>query len=78
MELLEHAIEKDPDFAPAYVGLSIVLRNVAHTYQPPSDLMPRSYAAALAAVGLDENLADRGGYRAADYYESYYAKERKT
>ena len=27
---------------------------------------------------LEENLADRGSYRASDYYHSYYAKERKS
>lgn len=27
---------------------------------------------------LEENLADRGSYRAAEYYNAYYSKERKT
>jgi len=54
----ERSIEIDPDFAPSYVGLSIVLRNIAHWYQQPSEVMPSSYEAALKAIELDENLSD--------------------
>jgi TolB-like protein/Flp pilus assembly protein TadD len=54
----ELSIEKDPSFAPAHVGLSIVLRNIAHWFQQPSEVMPTSYAAALRAIELDEGLPD--------------------
>jgi len=57
-DFFERSIEIDPDFAPSYVGLSIVLRNIAHWYQQPSEVMPASYEAALKAIELDENLPD--------------------
>ena len=57
-DFFERSIEIDPDFAPSYVGLSIGLRNIAHWYQQPSEVMPASYEAALKAIELDENLPD--------------------
>ncbi len=54
----EQAVEKDPGFAPPYVGLSIALRELAHIYRQPSEVMPQAYAAALKAVELDDNLSD--------------------
>jgi serine/threonine protein kinase/tetratricopeptide (TPR) repeat protein len=56
--LFERAIELDPGYAPAYVGLSRALLQLAHFFLPPTDIMPRAYAVAQKGVELDDNLAD--------------------
>jgi len=52
----ELAIEKDPDWAPPYVGLSISLRHLAHRYRPSSEVMPQAYEAVLKALERDNDL----------------------
>jgi TolB-like protein/Tfp pilus assembly protein PilF len=54
----ELALEKDPNYAPAYVGLAWVwaCRN-QFGLSPPSEAVPKAGAAALKAVELDDNLA---------------------
>lgn len=53
------AIERDPGYALAYVGLADVYRASALTYDSPSfESMVKCKAAAERAVALDENLAD--------------------
>jgi serine/threonine-protein kinase len=56
--LFERAIELDPGYAPTHVGLSRALLQLAHHFRPPTEIMPRAYAAAQKAVELDNNLAD--------------------
>jgi tetratricopeptide (TPR) repeat protein len=55
--LFQRAIELDPEFAEARVGLSYALYQLAHFYRGPSELMPRAHAEALTAVALDDDLA---------------------
>jgi TolB-like protein/DNA-binding winged helix-turn-helix (wHTH) protein/Tfp pilus assembly protein PilF len=52
----EHAIEKDPDYAPAYAGLA----NYYSTVDPahPGDRMTKAETAAQKALALDDTLAD--------------------
>jgi serine/threonine protein kinase/Tfp pilus assembly protein PilF len=57
-DLFEQAIELDPEFAPAYVGLSIVSRQLGFGFREPAKLMQVSYDAALKAVELDPDLPD--------------------
>jgi tetratricopeptide (TPR) repeat protein len=55
------AIEKDPSYAPAYLGLAGVWidRNQAG-WSPPEIAGPKAKAAALRAIELDENSAHAG------------------
>jgi hypothetical protein len=52
------ALQKEPDFAPAYVGMEWVwaVRNQMG-YTPPSEAVPKEREAALKAVALDDTLA---------------------
>jgi TolB-like protein/Flp pilus assembly protein TadD len=49
----ERALDIDPDFVEAHVGLSRTLYQLAHLYRGPTELMPRAYDEALTAVELD-------------------------
>jgi serine/threonine-protein kinase len=55
----EQAVERDPNFALAYVGLAdtYALLELWH-YRPPGATMPRAEAAALRALQIDDNLAE--------------------
>lgn len=57
IELLKQAIEKDPNFAPAYVELSIAYRN-SYAFSQPRDAMPKAREAALKALQIDNALAE--------------------
>jgi serine/threonine protein kinase/tetratricopeptide (TPR) repeat protein len=61
-EYFDLAIEKDPSYAPAYLGLAGVWigRNQAG-WSPPEIAGPKAKAAAQRAIGLDENSADAYG-----------------
>ena len=58
----EMALQKDPDYAPAYAGIAVVWssRNF-RGYVPPSEAAPRAKAAALKALELDGALARAHG-----------------
>jgi tetratricopeptide (TPR) repeat protein len=59
IEYYEKAIAADPGYAIAYVELASAYRAMVLTNgAPPSEMMPRSKAAAQKAVELDENLAE--------------------
>jgi eukaryotic-like serine/threonine-protein kinase len=56
--LFQRALAKDPGDAPAYVGLAFGYSVLTDFYLPPRETMPRSKAAAIRALELDETLAD--------------------
>jgi serine/threonine protein kinase/tetratricopeptide (TPR) repeat protein len=51
------ALAKDPDYAPAYTGLSECYGALSTFYLPPWEAMPKAKAAALKALELDDSLA---------------------
>jgi tetratricopeptide (TPR) repeat protein len=59
LECLNQAISLDPNYALAYVGLSIAYRNlVDQSLMDPKEGMPKAESAAYKAVELDTNLAE--------------------
>jgi serine/threonine-protein kinase len=61
IQIFEQVIEMDPQFAPAYAGLSDALGLRADFGMgplPPREVMPRAKAAALRAIELDPTLAE--------------------
>lgn len=60
LEYAQQAIEIDPTYAPAYVGLadSYNLLGAQHSVLPPGESFPKARAAALRALEIDERLAE--------------------
>ncbi len=58
--LFEQAIEKNPQYAPAYLGLAdtYFMRTFGYAALPPRETMPKAKAAALKALQLDASLAE--------------------
>lgn len=54
----QQAIARDPDYAPAYSGLSDATRMSGIATRPPREYMPQAEAAARKALALDETLAE--------------------
>jgi TolB-like protein len=55
----EQALEKDPNYAPAYAGVALVwIGRQQMGYTPPREAAPKAKAAALKAVELDDTLAE--------------------
>lgn len=54
----KQAIEKDPAYAPAYVGLGEVYYDLSDLYLAPRQAMPLSRGASERAIQLDESLAE--------------------
>ncbi len=58
-EYFQEAINKDPDYAPAYAGLADAYAwNVGHMLLPPRELYGNAKAAAVKALELDPTLAE--------------------
>jgi TolB-like protein/DNA-binding winged helix-turn-helix (wHTH) protein/tetratricopeptide (TPR) repeat protein len=59
-EYFEQAIARDPNYAPAYSGLSDTYFYLGYAWghMPPLEAMPLAKAAALKALELDEKLAE--------------------
>ncbi|MFQ5349443.1 MAG: winged helix-turn-helix domain-containing protein [Thermoanaerobaculia bacterium] len=57
-ELFRAALDLDPTFAPAYVGVGGTYLLAALRGTPPREVMPAARAAALKAIELDDGLAD--------------------
>ena len=61
LECFQAAIQRDPEYAPAYAGLAdtyAILGAAGYDAMPESEAMERARAAALKAVSLDDSLAD--------------------
>jgi eukaryotic-like serine/threonine-protein kinase len=58
IQYFEQARDADPTYAPAYAGLADSYYYLADTYRPPSEVLPKSKAAAVTALGLDPALAE--------------------
>lgn len=57
-EYFQLALDKDPNYAPAYAGLADTFALMSsYGYAPPAELIPKARAAALKALQLDESLA---------------------
>ncbi len=55
----QKAIEKDPTFAMAYVGMADTYLSMSnYQMQPPNELIPKAKAAAEKALKLDDRLAE--------------------
>jgi serine/threonine-protein kinase len=65
IEYFEQAIALDPGYALAYAGLadSFIMLGY-HNYLPPREVFPRARAAADAAIGIDDGLAEAHTARA--------------
>jgi tetratricopeptide (TPR) repeat protein len=72
IEYYQQAIEKDPNYAPAYVGLAQSLKRLGHVwgFLPPRETFPKAKAAVMKALEIDETLAD-AHTALADYLLSY-------
>jgi TolB-like protein/DNA-binding winged helix-turn-helix (wHTH) protein len=58
-DYFQQAIDKDPNYAPAYAGLADTFSLMSTWYLgPQNELMPKARAAALRALELDEGLAE--------------------
>ncbi len=58
LALYQKALDRDPDFALAYVGISWVYAFLADAYMAPVDAYPKAKQAALEALKRDDRLAD--------------------
>jgi TolB-like protein/DNA-binding winged helix-turn-helix (wHTH) protein len=57
-EYFQLALDKDPNYAPAYAGLADTFALMSsYGYAPPAEFIPKARAAALKALQLDESLA---------------------
>jgi TolB-like protein len=57
-ELFEKALAIDPGYAPAYSGIADSYYGASSIWSKPAEVMPRSRAAAMKAIELDETLAE--------------------
>ena len=59
IECFQQAIEKDPNYAPAYAGMAEAYNQLAaFAWLPPHEVVPKAKAAALKALEIDEQVAD--------------------
>ncbi|MBA2731692.1 MAG: protein kinase [Acidobacteria bacterium] len=72
IEYYQQAIEKDPNYALAFVGLAQSYIRLGHVwgFLPPRETFPKAKAAITKALEIDETLAD-AHTALADYYLSY-------
>ena len=77
IQLLEKAIERGPDYAPAHARLALCLQYAAFfNYLEPLEILDRSHRAAEMAVELDETLAEGHVARAGiEYYLEFNPRE---
>lgn len=59
LHYFERAIERDPDYAPAYSGIALALTDLGEQgVLTPEEAYPRAKAAAARAIALDDALGD--------------------
>ena len=58
IEYYNQAIELDPTYALAYVGLADTYFILSNIYLPPKEAMPRSRAYAMKAVEIDDSIGE--------------------
>ena len=58
IELFQHAISSDPNFAPAYAGLADSYIALSTYYRPPREVMSLARQAAQRALAIDDESAD--------------------
>ncbi len=58
IEYFKKAIEEDPSYALAYVGLSDCYYRLSNIYSPTTEAMPKAKLAAQRALEIDETLAE--------------------
>jgi serine/threonine protein kinase/tetratricopeptide (TPR) repeat protein len=58
LDYFNRAVEKDPNYALAYAGVSDAYAGLGFRILPPKDVMPKAKAAAIKALELDSNLAE--------------------
>jgi serine/threonine-protein kinase len=58
IELFQQAARRDPNFAPAYVGLAFAYSMLSSNYRAPLEVMPKAREAAEKAIQLDDKLAE--------------------
>jgi tetratricopeptide (TPR) repeat protein len=61
IQYYEQALEKDPNFALAYAGLSASYGALGNGYLPPNENFPRAKAYSAKALALDDTLAQAHG-----------------
>jgi TolB-like protein/Tfp pilus assembly protein PilF len=77
IEYFEQAIEKEPDYAPAYAGLAdcYVVLPIRGPFEPKKTL-PKAREAALKALQLDDNLAE--AHTSMALIKSYYDRDQES
>ncbi|MDQ3063381.1 MAG: tetratricopeptide repeat protein, partial [Acidobacteriota bacterium] len=58
IEYYNQALEKDPNYALAYAGLSISYTTLGNSYLPPNEAFPKAKAYAAKALAIDDTLAE--------------------
>jgi serine/threonine protein kinase/Flp pilus assembly protein TadD len=58
VEYFNQAIELDPNYALAYVGLSISYGVLGNNYLPPNEAFPKAKAYAAKALAIDDTLSE--------------------
>jgi TolB-like protein/Tfp pilus assembly protein PilF len=80
IRFFEDAINRDPTFAPAYVGLAHAYRELGTVFLggPPSETRPRVISTARKALELDPNLAEAHALLADVLQEQWHWREAET
>lgn len=64
LEYFQKALQRDPDYAPAHLGVCFVYAWMGEWYAPNREVFPKAKEAALKAIELDPSLAEAHAYRA--------------
>jgi serine/threonine-protein kinase len=72
IESYKQAVELDPSFALAWVGLADVYANMTTDYGQPGEFFPQAEAAVKKALVLDEKLGAAHGQRAMILFRYHY------